>query len=217
MLKKATIYGERCSGTNYLEKLLITNFNIDIKFDYGWKHFFGFKSLEGSDDTLFICIVRDPYEWITSFYEKPHHVPRKLRVSPQHFLNQPFYSIFDKVQGKEIKEDRHIYTKERYKNIFELRYTKLNFIQNDLPKRVKNYILIRYEDLLENFETTMFLLENCGLERKQNISFPLNYKGYQKSDSRIFTRHKRYKISKQEIVSHQSYQKNIENKLGYDL
>ena len=42
MIKKVTIYGERCSETNYLEQLLINNFDIDITWKYGWKHFFGF-------------------------------------------------------------------------------------------------------------------------------------------------------------------------------
>ena len=35
MIKKVTIYGERCSETNYLEQLLINNFDIDITWKYG--------------------------------------------------------------------------------------------------------------------------------------------------------------------------------------
>ena len=45
MLKKVTIYGERCSGTNYLENLLLLNFDIEIVWDYGSKHFFGFNKV----------------------------------------------------------------------------------------------------------------------------------------------------------------------------
>ena len=30
MLKKLTIYGERCSGTNYLENLINLNFDVNI-------------------------------------------------------------------------------------------------------------------------------------------------------------------------------------------
>ena len=70
MIKKFTILGERCSGTNYLEELITSNFDIDVTWDYGWKHFFGFynfKKTNEEDETLFIGIVRHPISWINSF------------------------------------------------------------------------------------------------------------------------------------------------------
>ena len=40
-LKYYTIYGERCSGTNYLQNLIDINFSdVKITYKYGWKHFF---------------------------------------------------------------------------------------------------------------------------------------------------------------------------------
>ena len=57
MIKQVTIYGERCSGTNYLEQLLLSNFEVEITWEYGWKHFFGHADLSNSDDVLFIGIV----------------------------------------------------------------------------------------------------------------------------------------------------------------
>ena len=40
-MKKYTIYGERCSGTTYLQTLIETNFQgCAITWEYGWKHFF---------------------------------------------------------------------------------------------------------------------------------------------------------------------------------
>ena len=42
-MKKYTIYGERCSGTNYLENIININFDVNITWEYGWKHFFGFQ------------------------------------------------------------------------------------------------------------------------------------------------------------------------------
>jgi hypothetical protein len=81
MIKKYTIYGERCSGTNYLENLIDKNFDIKITWEFGWKHFFGFNDnqLKNSDDTLFICIVRNPVDWINSFYRELHHSPIKYK------------------------------------------------------------------------------------------------------------------------------------------
>jgi hypothetical protein len=71
MIKKFTIFGERCSGTNYLEELIKTNFNINLTWKYGWKHFFGFynfQKTQDEDETLFIGIVRHPIYWINSFF-----------------------------------------------------------------------------------------------------------------------------------------------------
>ena len=94
------------------------------------------------------------------------------------FLNKEFYSIYDDINdpryNTEIMEDRHIYTGERYKNVFELRHIKHKYLLEDLPNKVKNYIFIKYEDLINNFETTMNLIKNKGLSIKDNIEFPLN-------------------------------------------
>ena len=40
--------------------------------------FFGFQDeeLKNSNDTLFICIVGNPIDWINSLYRNPHHIPR---------------------------------------------------------------------------------------------------------------------------------------------
>ena len=73
-ITRFTIYGERCSGTNYLQELIELNFDVETTWDYGWKHFFGFNDLLNSDDTLFICIVRNPIDWINSLYKNKHHL-----------------------------------------------------------------------------------------------------------------------------------------------
>jgi hypothetical protein len=76
---KVTIYGERCSGTNYLEELLRLNFNVEIVWNFGWKHFFGTNDLSHSDDVLFIGIIRNLEDWINSFYREQHHLPPQLK------------------------------------------------------------------------------------------------------------------------------------------
>ena len=60
-INKYTIYGERNSGTSYLEQLMYKNFNSSNIF-INHKHFFGHKDLSNTDDTLFIAIVRNPYD-----------------------------------------------------------------------------------------------------------------------------------------------------------
>ncbi len=189
------ILGERCSGTNYLEKLIETNFGLkEITHKYGWKHFFGFNNYKDSDNVLFIGIVRDPFQWLGSLNKKKHHLAPHLRQNMNILLRSEFFSIYDEKghgvkYGREIIEDRNIYTGKRYKNIIELRNTKNKFLLDDMEKKVKNYILLRYEDLssktfeqLENIKNKFNLnLKNSELI---NIVKHTKKKGTQWSKSR---------------------------------
>ena len=146
-MKKFTILGERCSGTNYLESLITKNFDVEVTWEYGWKHFFGFNDLANSDDTLFIGIVRDPHTWMNSLWREKHHLQPGLRSNIKSYLNEEFWSYYDAIKhkstglyGKERMEDRNIYTGHRYENIFEMRKTKLKYLIEDMPNKVKNYI-----------------------------------------------------------------------------
>jgi hypothetical protein len=149
---KVTIYGERCSGTNYLEELLLLNFDVEIVWDYGWKHFFGFHDLSNTDNVCFIGIIRNLHDWINSFFEKQFHLPDHLK-DKKAFLNQEIYSLH--ADETENMTDRHIETKKRYKNIFELRHVKNRFLVDTMPTLVKNYCLITYDELLNQFTATM--------------------------------------------------------------
>jgi len=199
MIKKVTIYGERCSGTNYLEQLLVNNFDVTVTWEYGLKHFFGFNDLTNSDDTLFIGIVRNPYDWINSLYREQHHLPKHFKGNIDNFLNSEFYSL--NYSNQEIMEDRNIYTKERYKNIFEMRHTKMKFLIEDMPKLVKNYILITYEKLMDEFNPTINEIRNMGLTIKKGVHRPLNVYYYKKSKNVKFEKNKKTNhISKERII-----------------
>lgn len=187
-LTKYHIYGERSSGTNFLDESLVRNFeatesikgvsdvtNEEFK-KYGHKHWFGnHLDLSDTDDTLFICIVRDPIKWLKSLYNKPRYISLLMVENQEKFLTDEvvsggyFYS-------KTKPHDSHMLTREydsstgkNYNSIFELRHKKMKWICEDLPKLVKNYILIRYEDLVEDFQSTMKKIEDKGLKKK-NIS-----------------------------------------------
>ena len=170
-MKKVTIYGERCSGTNYLEHLLLLNFDVEIVWNYGWKHFFGFNDLTNSDDVLFIGIIRNLHDWLNSLYIEHYHLPDKLTKNIDTYLNNTFYSV---VEDKIHFKDRHIETRNLYKNIFELRKVKNKYLIKTMPTLVKNYCLITYDELTNNFIDIMNKLKNSGLPIKNNIEFPLN-------------------------------------------
>jgi hypothetical protein len=197
MTVKVTIYGERCSGTNYLEELLLLNFNVEITWDYGWKHFFGFNDLSDSDDILFIGIIRNLNDWINSLYREKYHLPSELIENEDTFLNNQFYSIHE--NGEEIIDDRNIETNERYKNVFELRHIKNKFLIETMPTLVKNYCLITYDELISNFEEVMNKIKNYNLQIKDNIVFPLNIYHYKKQKDIKFEK-KTNTIHKEKIM-----------------
>ena len=218
MVKYFQIYGERCSGTNFLECAITENFELEHTSQYAWKHFFGhyeFKQTENEDETLFVGIVRNPIPWIDSFNNVKHHIPRCNKKNIRTFLLNQFYSIYP--DGKEIMEDRHIITKQRYSNIFEMRKIKNNYLMNDMKNKVKNYVLIRYEDLRDNYETVLNFLKNkFDLKQKNETEYVkiLNYKGKQPS-----LYEKKPIIVKQNIINLIKKNVDIEQEkiLGYNL
>lgn len=217
MIKYFTIYGERCSGTNYLNNIINLNFDIEITWKYGWKHFYGFDDLSNSDDTLFICITRNPYDWMNSLYANPHHLCYDVRKNIQNFLNNIIFSFNDSNnndESKEIMEDRNIYTSERYKNIFDLRHNKIKYLVETLPLLVKNYILIRYEDLLYNFEEQMNRFLFFNLPIKNNIIFPLNEK-FDFKHGNVYDKKKYNFINNNIINKHKDFIKQFEIELKY--
>lgn len=154
-IKRFTIMGERCSGTNYIQKLFLKNvFNADITWNYGWKHWFGFydfKNDEYENETLFIGIIRDPIEWINSLYANKHHIPTE-NYDIDNFLFNKWYSIDN--EGNEINYENTIYrdinyiTNKNFKNIFELRKLKNEYLKSILPNKVHNYVLINYDNFM---------------------------------------------------------------------
>jgi len=226
-ISKFTIYGERCSGTNYLENLITMNFEIEHTNTYGHKHFFGFdqEKITNSDDTLFICIVRKIQPWLNSFFNDKHHLQLKYidglteQEQKEMFLNGEILSVHDGPNTvsprQENINDRNLYTGNRYKNIFELRHAKNKYLLEDLPILVKNYCFIRYEDLINDFDSTMNKMKQFGLRLKHNIKFPQNTTQYKKEPNCNFRNRPQKKvcISNREIIEHPDYNPYYENKI----
>ena len=221
-INKFTIYGERCSGTNFLEEMMLNNFkNIKLTWEYNYKHFFGFHDFinntnknKNLDSVLFIGIIRNPIDWLYSFYTNQHQIPDENKELNKFLFNQ-FYSVKD--ENKTLNEmDINFITNKKYKNIFELRYVKNNYLINDMPKLVKNYILINYEDLLNNSE---YLLNK--IQYKFNLTFKYNQIktiNYYKKEKNIVFVPKKVNFTN-DILNKIKKNLNIEqeNKLYYEL
>ena len=232
------ILGERCSGTNFLEESLISNFNVSYTSQYGNKHFFCYNDYSNSENTLFIGIIRNPIYWINSFSRELHHVPEINRKNLNNFLFNEFYSVEDEINiensimNNEIfhfnnklytykykvnSKDLNYITGKKYKNIFELRKVKNNFLVNVMPKKVKNYILVNYEDLLFNFKDVLKnIKEKFNLIQTYN-DFVENKK-YKKSNTYNFVKQRKILLSPSTVVTiWQNLDKEQENLLGYKM
>jgi nicotinamide riboside kinase len=236
-IKKFIIYGERCSGTNFLENAILENFNIEISWEQGSKHFFCFNNYDkrNFDDTLYIGIVRNPIYWINSFSKELHHVPEINRKNLHNFLFNKFYSVNDEIEiipklqtvlfnNKPQKvyrystmlEDLNYVTNKKYKNIFELRKLKNEYLMNIMPTKVKNYILINYENLLNNYEETLEFIKNKFNLTQKYHNFKKIQK-YKKSDTYNFIKQRQITLTPTTVdIIWQNLDIDQESKLGYN-
>lgn len=160
MITKFTIYGERCTGTNFVRKLMVDNFSIDLVSiptrPEGHKHFFGSLNnryaIQDSKTCAILAIVRNPIDTLVSFYEHPHHQPKERCHTFVTFLTSEFYSVNN--LGEEMMHDHNMKTrfKVRYRDIFEMRSVKNRFLVSELPKLTPNSYFMRYEELKANPE-----------------------------------------------------------------
>lgn len=145
-MEKFIILGERCSGTNYLQNLVQENFNVQHN-KLCHKHFFLHMKPQDFKGTKVIMIVRNPKDWLNSFFHTPHHVPKKNSKSWKTFLTaNPWRSVKNK---KDM--DMNPRTGIFFSNIFQMRFYKLKymlFLQKKLGN--KHVILLKYENVMKN-------------------------------------------------------------------
>jgi hypothetical protein len=159
--------------------------------------------LSQSDDTLFIGIVRNAYDWFNCLYAYKHHLPEQMCHNTHDFLTKRPHPLIN-TKGIPLKNNFHIYKKRPYHNLFELRKVKNHFLLYDMPTMVKHYILIPHEDLIYDFDNTMNLLRLKGLPIKKDIIFPKKIDSYYEGSMKKqidFVRKNRTAIPKSIIMS----------------
>ena len=160
MIQQYTIYGERHSGTNFLEHFINQSFGLSYTQQFGHKHFFTPFHLENQtiDNTIFFCITRNPYDWLVAMYKKPYHCGFGIK-NFQEFLLHEWWSRQD-FAGPEIYEDRNWNTGQRYKNIIELRKNKMLYLAE--LKFYQKYLL-QFENFL-TLKTTFYIKQNIAAQ-----------------------------------------------------
>lgn len=225
------IIGERCSGTTFCALLLRKNFpNINHRNILGHKHFplwvefpISQKTLKqlnytnenvdftNSENYLIVCIVRNIYDWIRSFYLRPHHVSNHLKKDGFfHFVSSK-WQLKDKWQ---LIDGFNPYKREPFKNVLELRHYKIkNFLA--IGNKVANFCLVKYEDLAEHPEEFIaFLSDFYDLPKVDQFIPHTTYKNQQKP----YKPRQYFHFSKRAIHfinTHVNW--DIENEIGYSI
>lgn len=152
------IFGERCSGTNFVAELLRRNLPGLSRTDrYGWKHGFTWKVKDEAPSCVFVVVHRDPLDWVRSLHQKPWHCAEPLRDrSFAEFVREPWWCEWgrdmsldegDERLGTEMMHERDPQTGERFANVLRMRAAKLRDWRS-LAGRVRHCLAVRYEDVV---------------------------------------------------------------------
>ncbi len=169
MVKYVQLFGERCSGTNFVSALVRRNFlNVELTSEFGAKHWFikdhyprcrpnqstdmeCVRRLDqGGADTLFLCVFRNPLDWVRSLHRRPYHASNHGGIPIAQFIRKPWLS-FERHQANGLwpMRDDGFWFIEEAPNVLQLRSMKIEHWLN-LETKVQNFRSIRYEALLED-------------------------------------------------------------------
>lgn len=185
MIRYVQIFGERCSGTNYLASLIQKNFEgVEITKAFGGKHWFikdhlprcrpnrstdhqCKRPLSDSGDTLFVVIYRDPLDWLRSLHSKPYHANGHRGLEFSEFLRKRWVSYETKRMNPHWPQcDGGYYFIEEAENVLQLRSLKIRHL-NRLQEAVENVTFINYEELVLDTRLLVDVAQRFGIRLKQ--------------------------------------------------
>lgn len=239
-ITRLQIFSERCSGSNYICELIKRNLPIGINDNstgpYGHKHFPPWfqlpmrafhgprhhYSFQGCDDTLFVIIFRNPYDWLRSFNLEPHYGAKHLHGLPMsRFIRTPWRlneddpEIIERVQSNPYL-DYDPLTKMPFENVMKLRTAKIQTMLL-VKDRVKNFYCINYEVARDHPEEVIDEIARIyGLQRKHPHEQIDMYKGW--SIDVPYTPKKYCPITTKDLIYiNQQLDENLEHSINYAL
>jgi hypothetical protein len=170
------VYGERRSGTNFVARTLARNTGLKRWGAYGWKHALPYYPVLPKC-CLFVVVVRDPFDWLRSFYAGPFEVDPAIAKLPfSDFLRAEWegsysgfagqwghrgFAVKDRfAQGEPNFLDRHPLTGQRFRNVCDMRSVKLAG-HLSLLDRGLNTIAVRYEDFRAQPEAMLKMIASA--------------------------------------------------------
>lgn len=130
------VLGERCSGTNFVKRLIGRNSALTATETLGWKH--GFPAMIAiPEDLAIVCVIRDARDWALSVHARPWHCPRSMqRLEFSDFIRAEWASVADRARyfpqvaregglGQPLQPDRDPMTGAPFPDLFALRRAKM--------------------------------------------------------------------------------------------
>lgn len=212
-MKNFYLYGERCSGTNVIQKLIEINTSYRVAWDHGYKHW---PKQRSWDDVLepIVLVTRNPFDYFKSLYRKPWHAPDSIKnLSFEDFLRAEWWNIYDEeahilpgdeLYGKERMEERHPKKGRRFKNVIEMRTEKLRYLKTIYLSKAPKVSLVSFEDMIIDQKMTVKkILRDWGEGSNKRIKIIKSYKGSATLKRRTFN-----------ILTFYMFQKNVVTRGG---
>ena len=158
--RRIQIYGERCSGTNWIEQLLRRNLpGMRIVDAFGWKHGWPKGPITAAHDCIFVVVHRDPFDWLRSLQQMPWHTGPELHGVPlAQFVRTTWRCVWgadmelaanDPRHGTEMMHERDPATGQPFANAMRMRAAKMRSWAQ-LQDRVQHHANLRYEAVLRD-------------------------------------------------------------------
>lgn len=180
------VFGERCSGTHYVEELMRTNLGPEPTVAYGWAHGFPTAPLI-ADSALAVVVVRDPVSWLEEVHNRPFELSRPFLNMPiSTFLRSEWTASANNATGRWSKfanADDHVPTHGRlqydlnpstglpFANPMRLRTAKLRG-QFTYLNRAQHAVICRYEDVRDDPEGFLDAMSNHFAVPRRHVFTP---------------------------------------------
>jgi len=149
---------------------------------YPYRHFIPLRK-PVSDDTTYVIIIRNPYDWVRSLHANPYHAQKELwNISFSEFIRAEWISVWDEIAkinngdpryGEEIEFERDPISKKYFKNVLHMRSVKYQYWRN-IFELTNKCMYIRYEDVVADPSAFLTMLsEMSGLEKKSKTTIPI--------------------------------------------
>jgi hypothetical protein len=120
------------------------------------------RSLDDSDDTLFLVIFRNPLDWLRALHTRPYHAPGHWNLSFSEFIRKPWLACEQSRVNPLWPEGEREYFIEEAENVLRLRSQKVEHLL-ELEQRVRHVAFVKYETLLEDLGALETVADRFGI------------------------------------------------------
>lgn len=235
-IARLAIYSERCSGSNYIQSLILTNVagirlnESSHKHFPPWlelspSHYYGppaHYTFDGSDNMLVVVIFRNPYDWVRSLNLQPWHAAKNLQNLPfSQFIRTPWrlnlrQNLIARLRRQNPLLDLNPIDGTPFKNVLELRTAKIRNMLK-IRERAKNVYCINYEIVRDHPQEVLNeLKELFSLNLKPDYQPVVLYKGLVRAGKYQETIYD--PISMEDLIHINAHlDEQLENEIGYSL